>query len=133
MDLLLIAAFVIALSCSALIAIVLRWRRLKKGIPKKGVPQTSQMEIKPFDPRSAETKNALEEHEVHFGGRPNFKDILGKFKNEACGSDIGVLVCGPESMKESVASACQQESECLKLGVKKTEPCFTLHSLNFTL
>lgn len=132
-DLLLIAAFVIALSCSALIAIVLRWRRLKKGIPKKGVPQTSQMEIKPFDPRSAETKNALEEHEVHFGGRPNFKDILGKFKNEACGSDIGVLVCGPESMKESVASACQQESECLKLGVKKTEPCFTLHSLNFTL
>ncbi|PNX94931.1 ferric reduction oxidase mitochondrial-like, partial [Trifolium pratense] len=94
-----------------LIAIVLRWRRLKKG-----VRPTSQTEIKPLDLSSAETKNALEEHEVHFGGRPNFKDILGKFKNETSGSNVGVLVCGPESMKESVAAACQQESECSKLS-----------------
>ncbi|CAK8562979.1 unnamed protein product [Lathyrus sativus] len=127
-DLLLIAAFVVALSCSALIAIVLRWRKLKKGIPPM-----SQKEMKPFDQSSAEIKNDLEEHEVHFGGRPNFKDILGQFKNETCGSNVGILVCGPESMKESVAAACQQESECFKLGVKRTEPCFTLHSLNFTL
>jgi ferredoxin-NADP reductase len=127
-DLVLIAAFVLALSCSTLIAIVLRWRRLKKG-----VRPTSQTEIKPFDISSAETKNALEEHEVHFGGRPDFKDILGKFKNETCGSNVGVLVCGPESMKESVAAACQQESECSKLSVKTTKPCFTFHSLNFTL
>jgi hypothetical protein len=67
-DLVLIAAFVLALSCSTLIAIVLRWRRLKKG-----VRPTLQTEIKPFDLSSAETKNALEEHEVHFGGRPDFK------------------------------------------------------------
>lgn len=128
MDLLLIAAFVLALSCSTLIAIILRWRRLKKGIPPM-----SQTEIKPFDLSSAETKSALEEHEVYFGGRPNFKDILGKFKNETCGSDVGVLVCGPESMKESLASAYQKESKCFKLGVKRTKPQFTFHSLNFTL
>ncbi|KAJ1413208.1 Riboflavin synthase-like beta-barrel [Sesbania bispinosa] len=113
---------------STLIAVILRWRRLKKGIQP-----ISQKEIEPLDLSSAETRNALEEHEVHYGGRPNFKDIFGKFRNETCGSDIGVLVCGPESMKESVASACQQESECFKLGVKRTEPHFTFHSLNFTL
>ncbi|KAJ1391883.1 Riboflavin synthase-like beta-barrel [Sesbania bispinosa] len=127
-DLLLIAAFVLALACSTLIAVILRWRRLKKGIQP-----ISQKEIEPLDLSSAETRNALEEHEVHFGGRPNFKDIFGQFRNETCGSNIGVLVCGPESMKESVASACQQKSECIKLGVKGTEPHFTFHSLNFTL
>ncbi|XP_061364878.1 ferric reduction oxidase 8, mitochondrial [Gastrolobium bilobum] len=124
-DLLLIAAFVLALTCSTLMAIILRWRRLKKGIPP-----ISQKEIKPLDLSSAETRNALEEHEVHYGGRPNFKDIFGKFRNETCGSHIGVLVCGPESMKESVASACQQE---FNLGAKRKQPCFTFHSLNFTL
>lgn len=58
--------------------------------------------------------------------------MFGKFRNETCGSNVGVMVCGPESMKESVASACQL-SECFKLGVKRTEPCFSFHSLSFTL
>ncbi|XP_019463863.1 PREDICTED: ferric reduction oxidase 8, mitochondrial [Lupinus angustifolius] len=127
-DLVLIAAFVLALACSTLMAIILRWRRVKKGITP-----TPQKEIKPLDLSSAETTNVLDEHEVHNGGRPNFKDIFDKFKSENCGPNIGVLVCGPESMKESVASACQWESECFKLCAKRTEPCFTFHSLNFTL
>lgn len=67
-DLLLIAAFVLAFACSTLMAIILRWRRLKKGI----LP-ILQKEIKHFDLSSTETKNALEEHQVHFGERPNFK------------------------------------------------------------
>ncbi|KAK7330537.1 hypothetical protein VNO77_24732 [Canavalia gladiata] len=121
-DLLLIAAFVLALACSTLMAAILRWRRLRKGIPP-----ISNKEIKAHDLSSAEARNTLEDHEVHFGGRPNFKDIFGKFRNESCGSNIGVLVCGPESMKETVASAC------LKFGAKRTEPRFTFHTLNFTL
>ncbi|XP_020211431.1 ferric reduction oxidase 8, mitochondrial [Cajanus cajan] len=127
-DLLLIAAFVLALGCSTSVAAILRWRRLRKGIP-----QISQREIKPLDLSSDEARNALEEHEVHFGGRPNFKDIFGKLRNESGGSNIGVLVCGPESMKESVAAACKQESECIKFSAKRTESCFTFHTLNFTL
>ncbi|KAK7389121.1 hypothetical protein VNO78_23953 [Psophocarpus tetragonolobus] len=127
-DLLLIAAFVLALVCSASIAAILRWRRLRKGIP-----QLSHGEITPLDLSSAEARNALEEHEVHFGGRPNFKDMFTKLRNESGGSNIGVLVCGPESMKESVALACQQESECFKVGGKRTESCFSFHTLNFTL
>ncbi|RDX77169.1 Ferric reduction oxidase 8, mitochondrial [Mucuna pruriens] len=155
-DLLLIAAFVLALACSASVAAFLRWRRLRKGIP-----QISHGEIKPLDLSSAEARNALEEHEVHFGGRPNFKgsdlivyflmflihidktidslvalngtDIFGKLRNESGGSNIGVLVSGPESMKESVALACQQESQCVNISAKRTESCFTFHTLNFTL
>ena len=67
-DLLLIAAFVLALAFSASVAAILRWRRLRKGIP-----QISHREIQPLDLSSAEARNALEDHEVHFGGRPNFK------------------------------------------------------------
>lgn len=66
-DLVLIAAFVLALACSTLVAVILRCRRLKKGIQP-----ISQKEIEPLH-RSAETSNALEEHEVHFGKRPDFK------------------------------------------------------------
>lgn len=75
-DLLLIAAFVLALACSTLMAIILRCRRLKQGFPP-----TPQKEIKPLDLSSAETRNVLEEHEVHFGGRPNFKgsDLMVSF------------------------------------------------------
>ncbi|CAJ1943778.1 unnamed protein product [Sphenostylis stenocarpa] len=127
-DLLLIAAFVLALACSASVAAILRWRRLRKGIP-----QISHREIEPLDLSSTEARNALEAHEVHFGGRPNFKDIFGKLRNESGASNVGVLVCGPESMKESVAIACQQESDCFKVSAKRTESCLTFHTLNFTL
>ncbi|XP_014490602.1 ferric reduction oxidase 8, mitochondrial [Vigna radiata var. radiata] len=125
-DLLLIAAFVLALACSASVAGFLRWRRLKKGIP-----QISHREIEALDLCSDEARNALEAHEVYFGGRPNFKEIFGKLRNESDGSNIGVLVCGPESMKESVALACKQESE--NFNAKRTESFFTFHTLNFTL
>jgi len=67
-DLLLMAAFVLALACSASVAGFLRWRRLRKGIP-----QISHTEIEALDLSSAEARNALEAHEVHFGRRPNFK------------------------------------------------------------
>lgn len=72
-DMLLITSFVIALGCSTLMAIFLRWRKLEKGIPS-----ISQKESGPLDLSSAEARNALEEHQVHFGGRPNFQgnDII---------------------------------------------------------
>ncbi|KAI4336213.1 hypothetical protein L6164_014767 [Bauhinia variegata] len=127
-DIVLIAAFVIALSCSTLMAILLRRRRLKKGIPS-----ISQKEFRPLDQISTESRNAFEEQEVHFGGRPNFKDIFDKIPSECGGSNIGVLVCGPEGMKESVAALFQQRSQCLKVGANRSEPLFTFHSLNFTL
>ncbi|KAB2609278.1 ferric reduction oxidase 8 [Pyrus ussuriensis x Pyrus communis] len=44
---------------------------------------------------------ALEQHEIYFGRRPNFDvHIFAKFLDEAGGSDIGMMVCGRENMKE---------------------------------
>ncbi|KAG2678784.1 hypothetical protein I3760_11G020100 [Carya illinoinensis] len=125
-DLLLISSFVIALMFSTLVAIILRRRRLKNKTPLIFQKQGKAMDV--------ESRIALEEHEIHFGGRPDFQDIFAKFPNETGGSDIGVMVCGPESMKESVATVCQKKSQGFKMGgAKKNKPYFSFHPLNFTL
>lgn len=73
-DMLLMASFVIALACSTLMEIILRRRRLQKGIPP-----ISQKESEPLDLSSTETRSLLEEHKVHFGQRPNFQGITSFF------------------------------------------------------
>ncbi|XAR50232.1 Ferric-chelate reductase (NADH) [Bertholletia excelsa] len=83
---------------------------------------------KEIKPSSTERHQALEEIEIHFGGRPDFQEIFCQFPNETDESDVGVLVCGPETMKESVASMCRLRSECIR---KKPRFCF--QSLTFNL
>uniref|UniRef100_A0A6M2EKW9 FAD-binding FR-type domain-containing protein n=1 Tax=Populus davidiana TaxID=266767 RepID=A0A6M2EKW9_9ROSI len=129
-DLLLLASFIVALACNTFVAIILRWKRLKKDIPAASPKQGSKATGLAG---SVEARSTVEEHEIHFGGRPDFQDILSKFPNETGGSDIGVLVCGPESMKESVASLCQLKSQGLNIGAKGKKPYFIFHSLSFTL
>ncbi|KAJ6882285.1 hypothetical protein NC651_028781 [Populus alba x Populus x berolinensis] len=129
-DLLLLASFIVALACNAFVAIILRWKRLRKDIPAASPKQGSKATGLAG---SVEARSTVEEHEIHFGGRPDFQDILSKFPNETGGSDIGVLVCGPESMKESVASLCQLKSQGLNIGAKGKKPYFIFHSLSFTL
>ena len=159
-DLLLLASFIIALACNTFLASILRWKRLKKDIPP-----VSPKQGKATEHGSVETTSPVEEHELHFGGRPDFQgtilnpflqfllnlllelsvsnfslcnymlpiDIFSKFPNETGGSDIGVLVCGPVSMKESVASLCQLKSQGLNIGSRGKKTYFSFHSLNFTL
>ncbi|KAL8158879.1 hypothetical protein V2J09_000416 [Rumex salicifolius] len=57
-----------------------------------------------------------------------FSSRSQRFQDEVGESEFGVVVCGPESMKESVALACQQ---CCKGKNKK--PTMSFQSLNFTL
>ncbi|KAB5525035.1 hypothetical protein DKX38_022784 [Salix brachista] len=127
-DLLLLASFIIALACNTFLAAILRWRRLKKDIPP-----VSPKQGKATEHGSVETKSAVEEHELHFGERPNFQDIFSNFPNETGGSDIGVLVCGPGSMTESVASLCQLKSQGLNIRSRGKKTYFSFHPLNFTL
>ncbi|KAK6123543.1 hypothetical protein DH2020_042716 [Rehmannia glutinosa] len=120
-DLLLICSFAIAIVISTFLAIMIRWKRLKK-------------EFKIFSDKavklsSVEGSRDLDEHEIHFGGRPNFQELFSNFSSECGGSDIGVLVCGPEAMKQSVALACRLG----KRNAKGNRPYFSFHSLNFTL
>ncbi|XP_022893016.1 ferric reduction oxidase 8, mitochondrial isoform X2 [Olea europaea var. sylvestris] len=119
MDLLLICSFFIAVVFSGLVVIIIRWKRLRKGFLS-----FSNEKRQPMKQSSLEVDKALDEHGIHFGRRPNFQDIFSNFTKECGGSEIGVLVCGPETMKQNLASAC-------KLNTWKTNFCF--HSLNFTL
>lgn len=127
-DLMLICSFAIAIMCGTFVAIVLRLRKLKED----RVPN-SQQHVKEIKPSSLESSHALEEHEIHFGGRPNFLDVFSQFPNETGGSYVGVFVCGPEGMKESVASLCQMKSQGIRMGGQSKKPYFSFHSLNFTL
>lgn len=126
-DLIIILSFVIAMICSSLVAIVVRWRRLKRE-PSQFV----EKQVKSWQPSSIEAGGDLDKHEIHFTGRPNFQDIFTKFPTETGGSDVGVLVCGPETMKESVALLCRQNSQCFNTGAEK-KTIFSFHSLNFDL
>ncbi|KAM7475490.1 hypothetical protein LguiB_022733 [Lonicera macranthoides] len=127
-DLLLMCSFIISLICCTLLAVILRWRKLRKELSPISGNQDRGMRRS-----STETNRALEEHDIHFGRRPNFQDIFSKFQDETSGSYIGVYVCGPETMKESVASLCKLNSQGFKKGGQKKKPCFSFHSLNFTL
>lgn len=64
-DLLLFSSFLIALLCSTSVAIILRWRRVKHYTSAVSQKQKKAMDI--------ESRSTLEEHEIHFGGRPDFQ------------------------------------------------------------
>ncbi|KAJ8752032.1 hypothetical protein K2173_001058 [Erythroxylum novogranatense] len=127
-DLLLLFSFITAITCTTFAAIILRWKRLEK----KKIPH-HQNQCKTTENSSVEPWSLVEEHDIQFGGRPNFQDIFSMITTEAFGSNVGVLVCGPRAMKESVASICQIKSQGLNMGAKGNQPYFNFHSLNFTL
>ncbi|XP_050222371.1 ferric reduction oxidase 8, mitochondrial isoform X2 [Mercurialis annua] len=126
-DFILLSSFIIAIIFTTSVAIILRWKRFKKDIPSVS-PKQGEFEELNF----VELGSSVEEHEIHYGGRPNFQEIFSKFSMETRGSDVGVFVCGPETMKESVASLCQLKSQGFNIAAKGNKPYFTFHSLNFT-
>ncbi|XP_074316833.1 ferric reduction oxidase 8, mitochondrial [Silene latifolia] len=130
-DLFLFCSFVIAISSTALVAVGLRWRDSEK----EQIISTHDKEEKVVKLTSANDATSLEEHEIYYGGRPNFAELVADTAREFGESSVGVVVCGPETMKESVALACQQKSHAVKLMAKKQHrsTTFDFHSLNFTL
>lgn len=123
-DILLIFSFALALISSTLVATI--WKRLREEIPS-----FSEKESKAVKP--TEANRVFDQHKIHYGARPNFKDVFTQFADESEGSNIGVFVCGPEAMKESVASTCQLLSNGFQSGGQDHKPFFSFHSLNFTL
>lgn len=125
-DLLLISSFALAILSGAVVGIVLRWRRLKKE-------NLALIQTQNAIPSSLVRGSRQEEHEIYFGGRPNFKEIFSNIKHEDGETEIGVISCGPEAMNVSVASTCNQMSQGLRKGSKRKKQQFIFHSLNFTL
>lgn len=148
-DLLVFSSFVIATSCCAVATVLYRWRKSSNYCSDKYAEQQSMKE-----------EGSLQQHEVNFRKRPNlsgnvinslshqtllfvsfdlhmilwfiFADILSELSTETEGQRVGVFVCGPGSMQESVASFCRKCN--LKLKNDKSRKCFfDLHSINFSL
>ncbi|KAI7727610.1 hypothetical protein M8C21_012990 [Ambrosia artemisiifolia] len=128
-DLIVIFAFFLSIIISIVVFSILRSKSLRK--------QNQLMEFKhkgkEMQANSLQSDRNLDDHELHFGARPDFHDIFSKFPKETGGSYVGVLVCGPEKMKESVASICRLSSQGSITGAQTKKPCFNFHSLNFTL
>ncbi|KAH0690327.1 hypothetical protein KY290_018568 [Solanum tuberosum] len=125
-DILLIGSFALALISGTLVATIWRWKRLREEISS-----FSEKESKAMKPTGA--NRVFDQHEIHYGARPNFKDIFSRLANESKGSNIGVFVCGPETLKESVATTCQLISNGFQSGGQDHKPFFSFHSLNFSL
>ncbi|ESQ43630.1 hypothetical protein EUTSA_v10012790mg [Eutrema salsugineum] len=133
-DLVIIVSYFIAIATGGLAATILKWRRQNREAPRM-----SKEEVKPEERNFTELIPIahVEEHEIHIGERPEFQEILSEFgKNLRGWSSIGVLACGPESMKEAVASMCRQRSQCF--GVEDSRRShkkmnLSFHSLNFNL
>ncbi|XP_019105285.2 ferric reduction oxidase 8, mitochondrial isoform X2 [Beta vulgaris subsp. vulgaris] len=133
-DLFLLCSFLIAVACSALVAIALRWRNSRSEIVSTS--WDNQDEVMKISAMEGASTTTLEEHEIHYGGRPVFEELLHKMESEFSGSNVGVVVCGPESMKGSVALACQQTCRQHNKADSKRQqrpPFFVIHSLNFSL
>lgn len=68
-DILILFSFIMSLACSTLVATILRWRRLKKEIPL----------VSSMEENLIISSGGVEEHEVHFGGRPNLEGIIHSY------------------------------------------------------
>ncbi|KAJ8553928.1 hypothetical protein K7X08_024606 [Anisodus acutangulus] len=75
-DILLVCSCALALISSTLMATIWRWKRLRQEIPP-----FSEKESKAMKP--TEANRGFDQHEIHFGARPNFQDIFSQFANES--------------------------------------------------
>ncbi|KAG7537342.1 FAD-binding 8 [Arabidopsis suecica] len=134
-DLIIIVSYVIAITIGGLAATILQWRGKNREAPRMSKEEV----IKPEERNFTELKPIplIEEHEIHTGERPKLEEIMSEFEKNLRGwSSIGVLVCGPETMKEDVASMCRKWPQCFGVedsGRNRMKMNLNFHSLNFNL
>ncbi|XP_071731267.1 ferric reduction oxidase 7, chloroplastic-like isoform X2 [Rutidosis leptorrhynchoides] len=66
---------------------------------------------------------------VKYGQRPDMKEILGSMAQRCGNVDIGVIVCGPPSLRTSVAKECRS----INFRRSSNNPIFHFHSHSFDL
>ncbi|KAK1294695.1 hypothetical protein QJS10_CPA16g00429 [Acorus calamus] len=122
-----ICSFIIATSCSVLVMILFGYRKSENEIGS--VIQNHEKDHSEMD--LADERGSVEKHDIHFGKRPNLLDVLSEIPIQTEESNVGVLVCGPESMQEAVALFCNKSSH--RLGDSERQPNFCFHAINFSL
>lgn len=65
---------------------------------------------------------------TQYGHRPNFKEIFGKVSEQWKNVDVGVMVCGPQSLEASVARECRSYN--LKNSENRVVFHFNSHSFD---
>lgn len=116
-DLLVIIAFSVAASCAAFVTII--WRRRAR----KDCTLAPKEQGKYKDSQIEDVAGGVEEHELH-AGRPDIQGLLTEISLQWRKSEeVGVYVCGPDTMQSTVASFCRR---CSKANVD-------FHPLNFCL
>lgn len=124
-DLLVICSFLIATSCITVATVLLRWR--------KSVNEVSPKQAKAAEMHSVKVQGAPEEYEINFGKRPNLTDLLSELANKTVDSNVGVFVCGPDSMQRSAASFCRTHCRKFKGNDQRQKCIFSFHLINFSL
>ncbi|KAJ3671746.1 hypothetical protein LUZ60_007825 [Juncus effusus] len=119
-DLLLFASFVISTSCCAFLTVFFYRRKSKNGQEMVKVPQ-KDAQVKKSE--TDKMHGSIIEPEIYFGKRPNLSEALEDFSKETRNENVGVFVCGPESMKASTALFCKNHNTSN----------FVFNSINFTL
>nr|POE51174.1 ferric reduction oxidase 4 [Quercus suber] len=75
---------------------------LNLEVPTPTTSPGSHFHVADRELESLPHQSLVQATKVHFGSRPDLKEILSECK----GSDIGVLVCGPRKMRHEVAKIC---------------------------
>ncbi|KAL4564315.1 hypothetical protein LXL04_028375 [Taraxacum kok-saghyz] len=81
---------------------------------------------------STSCKHSSEESFVKstkYGQRPDLKEIFGRMCERWGNVDIGVIVCGPTSLRSSVAKECRSKN----IGRRSNNPVFHFNSHSFDL
>ncbi|XP_065869668.1 ferric reduction oxidase 6-like [Euphorbia lathyris] len=65
---------------------------------------------------------------IHYASRPNFKEIFGSISKLWGYVDVGVIVCGPQSLEKSVATECRS----LNITRQSDDPIFHFNTQTFS-
>lgn len=87
-----------------------------------------KQESKVADLEGNDNSSLLDSSVITEGSRPQFKELFTEFAEKHDGEEVGVLVCGPEGLQQSVAIACRSRNFA---SLMKTP--FHYHSVSFDL
>ncbi|XP_076953079.1 ferric reduction oxidase 4-like [Bidens hawaiensis] len=95
--------FFVCVSVFLATSFVFLWRKKENG-KKEGIKVQNVELHETREIESCPNMSVVETTEVHFGHRPDLKNIL--MENNKKRSDVGVVVCGPRKMRHEVAKIC---------------------------
>ncbi|XP_042420246.1 ferric reduction oxidase 8, mitochondrial-like [Zingiber officinale] len=126
-DLFALCSLTIAASCCAMATMISRWKRtVSEG---QQVPHRQSV----CHENTSAKVQGTERHEIEFGIRPNLVEMLDEIEFGTEEEEVGIFVCGPASMNESVASFCIANRQCRKKDQRKQKCNFNVHFINFSL